>query len=67
MGQVIEIICHVAQEGGGNIFKPDWHNPICKCTPWGFQIHFVPVLGAYADLIITKESIHKGEDFMEGT
>jgi len=44
------------------IFQTEWHDIIGVSSPMGSECHLGFVLFSHRDLIITRESIHKGEE-----
>ena len=63
-GDLMERIRHSPLESGSNIFKAERHFPIGEGAPRADEGGLVLIFRLDLDLIIPKESIHKGEDFI---
>ena len=61
---VMKCIRHGPLESGSNIFKAERHFLISEGAPRANEGGLVLIFGLDLDLIISGESIHKGEDFV---
>ena len=61
---VMECIRHGPLESGSTIFKAERHFPISEGAPREDEGGLVLIFRIDLDLIISEESIHKGEDFI---
>ena len=62
LGDVMECVRHSPLESGSSIFKAKRHFPISKGAPRANEGGLVLIFRLDLDLIISGESIHKGED-----
>ena len=67
LSDVMESIRHSPLEGGSNIFEAERHFLIGEGAPRADESCFVLIFGFDLDLVIPRESIHKGEDFISRT
>ena len=61
---VMECVRHSPLKSGSNIFKAERHFPIGEGAPRADEGGLVLIFRLDLDLIIPRESIHKGEDFI---
>ena len=67
MSDVMKSIRHRPLEGCTSIFQAKREFLICKSAPWADKCSFVLVSWEYIDLIISREAVHKREDFTAST
>ena len=61
---VMESVRYSPLEGGSSIFKAERHFPIGESAPRADEGCLVLIFRFDLDLVVPKESIHKGEDFI---
>jgi hypothetical protein len=59
-------VCHSPLESGAGVFEAEGHDTICKRTPRGNECGFVLIGWVNLDLVIARESVHKGESLVAG-
>lgn len=64
---VMESIRHSPPEGGSNIFEAERHFPIGEGARRVDEGCLVLIFRLDLDLVIPREFVHKGEDFISGT
>ena len=64
VNHVVEQSDHGALISCPNILQSEWHDLIVKGAPLRNEGCLLHVLGSHLDLIVTKKTIHKGEDLM---
>ena len=64
MDKVTETVCHGTLEGGSNILQTKGHYLIRECAPQGCECSIVTIFFPDLDLVISRKSIHEGEDLM---
>jgi hypothetical protein len=57
-------VCHSPLKSGAGIFKAEGHDAICKRTPRGNECSFVLIGWVDLNLVIARESVHKGESLV---
>ena len=62
MHYIVEQGYHGSLVGHIDVLQIEWHDVIGISSPMSGECHFVFVLFSHLDLIITQESIHKGEE-----
>ena len=62
--QIVKDVCHGSLESCAIIFEAEGHDTICECTPRGNECSFILIGWVNLDLVVARESIHKGESFM---
>jgi hypothetical protein len=64
IGQIMKDVCHILLESCTDILQAKRHDTICKITPRGSECGFILIVWVDLNLIIARESVHKGESFM---
>ena len=67
LSDVMESIRHSPLEGGSNIFEAEGRFPIGKGSPSANEGSLVLIFEFDLDLVISRESVHKGKDFISRT
>ena len=64
---IMESVRHSPLEGSSSIFEAEGHFPVGEGAPRADESCFLLIFGLDLDLVIVRESIHKGEDFISRT
>jgi hypothetical protein len=67
LSQIMKDVCHRTLEGCVGVFEAEGHDTICKRTPRGNECGFILIGWVNLNLVIAKESVHKGKSLVDGT
>ena len=67
LSDIMESERHGPLEGSSSIFEVEGHFPVGEGAPREDESCFVLIVRLDLDLVVSKESIHKGEDLISKT
>jgi hypothetical protein len=62
--QIMKYVCHRPMESCVGIIYAKRHDTVCKGTPWGSECSFILIGWVDLNLVIARESVHKGESLV---